>query len=65
MLRTGGKILSDIAENRQPDVSAGDIVSRHVTESKRNLISKLGENRRKRARKPVSKYNEKQIKKLN
>ena len=30
------QLLSDIAENRSPEVIAGDIVSRHVTESKRN-----------------------------
>ena len=32
-LRTGGEIFSDIAENRSAEVSGGDIVSRHVTES--------------------------------
>ena len=52
--RTGGKILSDIAENRSPEVSAGDIVSRHVTESTQNLISKLRGRGRKRARGPTS-----------
>ena len=36
-LPTGGKILSDIAENRSPEVSTGDIVSRHVSESTQNL----------------------------
>ena len=34
-LRTGGKILSDIAESSSPKVSAGD-VSIHVTESTQN-----------------------------
>jgi len=38
-LRTGGKILSDIAERY--DVSVGDIVSKHVTESALMFISKL------------------------
>jgi len=38
-LRTGGKILYAIAE--RDDVSAGDIVYKHVTESAQNLISKL------------------------
>jgi hypothetical protein len=36
-LRTGGRILTDIAENKSPNGSAGDIVSKHVTESARNL----------------------------
>jgi hypothetical protein len=39
-LRAGGKILADMAENKSPDVNAGDIVSRHVTESALNLIGK-------------------------
>jgi hypothetical protein len=47
-LRTGGKILSDIAENKSPDVSAGDIVTKHVTESAQNLIGKLRGRGRKR-----------------
>jgi len=38
-LRTGGKILTDIAA--RDDVNAGDIVSKHVTEYAQNLISKL------------------------
>jgi hypothetical protein len=40
-LRTSGKILTNIAENKSPDVSAGDIVSRHVSESAQNLIIRL------------------------
>ena len=62
-LHTGGKILSDIAENRSPEVSAGDIVSRHKNESTRNLIGKLGGIGHKRTRKPVSKYKQKTNKK--
>ena len=62
-LRTGGKILSDIAENKSPEVSAGDIISRHVTESTQNLISKLGGRGRKRAKKTPSKYKRKPTKK--
>jgi len=54
-LLTGGKILSDITEKRSPEASAGDIVTRHVTESIQNLISKLRERGRKRARGPASK----------
>jgi len=46
-LRTGGKILTDIAA--RDDVSDGDIVSKHVTDSAQNLISKLRGRGRKRA----------------
>lgn len=49
-LRTGGKILTDIAENQSPDVSTRHIVSKHVTESAQNLISKLRGRGRKRKR---------------
>jgi len=45
-LRTGVKFLTDISENTSPDVSAGDIVSKHVgdvskhvTESTQRLIN--------------------------
>jgi hypothetical protein len=47
-LRTSGKILSDIAEINSPEVSAGDIVSKLVTESAQNLMSKLRGRGRKR-----------------
>ena len=30
-LRIGGKILTDIAENKSPEVSPKDIVSKHMT----------------------------------
>jgi hypothetical protein len=39
-LHTGSRILSDIAD-RTPDVSTSDIISKHVTASTQNLISKL------------------------
>jgi len=43
--RTGGKIITDIAKNKSPDVTAEDIISKHVgdavTESTRQLIGKL------------------------
>jgi len=43
--RTVGKIITDIAKNKSPDVSAEDIISNHVgdvvTESTRRLVSKL------------------------
>ena len=32
-LRNGAKILTGIAENKSPEVSPRDIVSKHVTES--------------------------------
>jgi len=40
-LRTGGKIQTDIAENKSPKVSPKDIVPQHVTESVQNLIGNL------------------------
>ena len=40
-LRAGGKILTDIAENRSPEVGPNDIVSKHVTESVQYLIGNL------------------------
>jgi len=45
VVRTGGKIITDIAKNKSPDVSVEDIVSKYVgdavTESTRRLVSKL------------------------
>jgi len=38
-LRTGGKILADIAEN--PQARTQDMVSKHVTDSTQNIIKKL------------------------
>jgi hypothetical protein len=50
-LRTGGKILQDIAEN--PQVSSHDIISKHVGESTKNIVEKLrGRGTRKRKRAP-------------
>lgn len=46
-LRTESNILSDIAENKVPDVRTGDIVSKHVTEYTQKLIQKLRARRRK------------------
>ena len=40
-LRTGGKILTNIVENKSPELSAGFIVSKHVTNSVQNLIGNL------------------------
>jgi hypothetical protein len=39
-LRTGRRILSDTA-NKTPDVSAGDIISNHVSEATQKLVRKL------------------------
>jgi len=43
--RTDGKIISDIEHNKSPDVSAEDIISKHVgdavSESTRRLVGKL------------------------
>jgi len=40
-LRTRGIILTDIVENKSPDVSNKNILSKHVTESVQNLIGNL------------------------
>ena len=51
-LRTGGKILSDIAENRSSITPSSDrdIISRNLTESRQKLIDKLeGRGKKKRA----------------
>jgi hypothetical protein len=55
-LRTGGNILSDIAENK-PTASlvARDIVSKRLNESRQNLINKLSCLGRKRKRPAKSK----------
>jgi len=54
-LRTGGKILTDIAERKPTDpTTAGDILSKDVTESAQNLISKLRFRGRKRGRDAAS-----------
>jgi len=56
--RTGGKIITDIAKNKSPDVTAEDI-SKHVgdavTESTRHLIGKLRGRGLKRARRVAPK----------
>ena len=39
-LRTGGRILSDIAD-KTSDISAGDIISNHVSEATQKLVTKL------------------------
>ena len=49
-LRTGGNILTDIAENKSPELSPNDIGSKHVTESMQNLIGNVRGGGCKRAR---------------
>jgi hypothetical protein len=48
-LRTGGKILTDIAENKSPELSP-KYMSKHVTESVQNRIGYLRGGGCKRAR---------------
>jgi hypothetical protein len=50
MLRTGVKILIDIAENKSHELIPKDIVSKDLTESVQNLIGNLRGGGRKRAR---------------
>jgi hypothetical protein len=62
-LRTGGKILQDIAEN--PQVSSHDIISKHVSESTQHIVKKLrggGKGTRKRKRAPSAKNKRKSSK---
>ena len=40
-LRTGGKILSDIAENTSSDVMPRHIIAKHLSDPAQNLIQKL------------------------
>ena len=48
-LRTGGDILSDIAEAKPTaSLQAKDIVSKRLNKSRQNLINKLGGRGRKR-----------------
>ena len=49
-LRTRGKILTYIVDNKTPEFSHKDIVSKHVTESVQNLIGNRRGCGRKRAR---------------
>jgi|SRR5215510_7526309 len=49
-MRTGGRILSDIADNTSPDIRTRDIVSKHVGQATQNLIGKLTGGGRKRKR---------------
>jgi len=50
-MRTGGKILADLAQNTNSDVTPRDIVSKRLSESTQNLIGKvLCGRRRKRKR---------------
>jgi hypothetical protein len=64
-LRTGGKILTDIAEN--PQAGTRDIISQHVSDSTQNIIKKLrggggGGRKRKRASSTPKRKKKKMIK---
>ena len=48
-LSTGGKILCDITENKSPDLSPKDIVSKHMYEWAQNVVGNLRGGGRKRA----------------
>jgi len=56
--RTGGKIITDIAKNKSPDVTAKDKISKRVgdavSDSTRQLINKLRGKGLKRARRVAS-----------
>jgi len=49
-MRTGGRILSDIADNTSADISTRDIVTKHFGQATQNLIGKLSGGGRKRKR---------------
>ena len=40
-LRTGGKILSDLADNNSSEVKPCHIIAKHVSDSSHNLIEKM------------------------
>ena len=48
-LRTGGKILSDVADNTSTGAKHRHIIAKHVNDSAQNLIQKLRGKGRKRA----------------
>ena len=48
-VRTGGKILSELADNTAGDVKPRHIIAKHVTDSAQTLIQKLRRRGRKRA----------------
>ena len=48
-MRTGGKILSDLADNTSTGVKPRHIIAKHVSDSAQNLIQKLRGKGRKRA----------------
>ena len=56
-LRTGGRILTDIADN--PDTSYKDIISRQVHNTFQNLSTKMTGKGRKRKRRPASRASKK------
>jgi len=56
-LRTGGRILSDIADN--PQVGAHEVISKHVQDSLQNLSTKMSGRGRKRKRRSTSRIRRK------
>ena len=48
-MRTGGKILADLAQNTNSDVTTRDIVSKHLSESIGNVLSGRGRKRKRKA----------------
>jgi hypothetical protein len=62
-IRTGGKILSDLADNTSTKVKSADIVSKRICESAQNLIGRVLKGRgrkRKRNSTPLRKTKPKQ-----
>ncbi len=53
-LRTGGRILSDLADNTAGDVKPRHIIAKHVSDSAQTLIQKLRGKGRKRPAAPRS-----------
>ena len=48
-VRTGGKILADLAQNNNSDVTPRDIVSKHLSESVGKVLSGRGRKRKRNA----------------
>jgi len=57
-MRTGGKILADLAQNTNSDVKPRDIVAKHLSESVGKVLSGRGRKRKRNTattREPVEK----------
>jgi hypothetical protein len=53
-MRTGGKILSDLADNTSPNVKPADIVSKRLSESAQNVIGRVLRGRGKKRKRNTS-----------